>query len=78
MAIQAPSCTYVRLAVAVLSTVCTFHAVVHAASPEPDKVSLSESTITWSTVKYGTNAENGFISGSLDKKTIVDRTFRPT
>jgi hypothetical protein len=53
-------------------------AVGHAASPEPDRVSLSESTITWSTVKYATNAENGFVSGSLDKKTIVDRTFRPT
>jgi hypothetical protein len=32
--------------------------------------------ITWSTVKYATDAENGFVSGSLDKKTIVDRTFR--
>src|SRR5260370_23777798 len=63
-------------AVAVLSAVCAFHAVVHAASPVPDRVSLSESTITWSTVKYATNAENGFVSGSLDKKTIVDRTFR--
>src|SRR3954469_15573375 len=76
MAIHAPSRTRVRFAVAVLSAVCVFHGVVHAASPVPDKVSLSESTITWSTVKYATNAENGFVSGSLDKKTIVDRTFR--
>ena len=76
MAIHAPSRTRVRFAVAVLSAVCAFHAVVHAASPVPDRVSLSESTITWSTVKYATNAENGFVSGSLDKKTIVDRTFR--
>src|ERR1700736_477855 len=75
MAIHAPSRTRVRFAVAVLSAVCAFHAVVHAASPVPDRVSLSESTITWSTVKYATNAENGFVSGSLDKKTIVDRAF---
>ena len=39
-------------------------------------MSLSKSTITWSTVKYATDAENGFVSGSLDKTTIVDRTFR--
>jgi uncharacterized protein DUF5107 len=76
MAIHAPSRTRVRFAVAVLSAVCAFHAVVHAASPVPDGVSLSESTITWSTVNYATNAENGFVSGSLDKKTIVDRTFK--
>ena len=61
---------------AALSAVCAFHAVVHAASPVPDRVSLSESTITWSTVKYATDTENGFVSGSLDKNTIVDRTFR--
>src|SRR2546429_9852514 len=76
MAIHAPSRTRVSFAVAVLSAVCAFHAVGHAASLVPDRVSLSESTITWSTVKYATNAENGFVSGSLDKKSIVDRTFR--
>ncbi len=76
MAIHAPSRSRVRFAIAVLSAVCAFYAVVHAASPEPDRVSLSESTITWSTVKYATDAENGFVGGSLDKKTIVDRTFR--
>ena len=75
MAIPAPSRIRVRFAAAALSAVCAFHAVVHAASPVPDRVSLSELTITWSTVKYATNAENGFVSGSLDKKTIVDRTF---
>ncbi|MGX9431343.1 MULTISPECIES: DUF5107 domain-containing protein [Bradyrhizobium] len=32
--------------------------------------------MTWSTVKYATDAEDGFLSGSLDKNTIVDRTFR--
>src|SRR5258705_11100699 len=76
MAIHAHSRTRVRFVVAVFSAVCAFHAVGHAASPVPDGVSLSESTITWSTVKYATNAENGLVSGSLDKKTIVDRTFR--
>jgi hypothetical protein len=55
---------------------CAFHAVVHAALPVADRVSLSESTMTWSTVNYATDAENGLVSGSLDKKTIVDRTFR--
>src|SRR4030081_922316 len=76
MAIHAPSRTRVRFAVAVLSAVCAFHPVVHAASPVADRVSLSEATMTWSTVEYATNAENGFVSESLDKKTIVDRTFR--
>jgi len=76
MAIRAPSRAHVRFATAVLAAVCSFPAVGHAASPEPDRVSLSEATITWSTVKYATDAANGFVSGSLDKKTIVDRTFR--
>src|ERR1700686_907883 len=76
MAIHAPSRTRVRFAVAVLSAVCAFQADVHAASPVPDRVSLSESTMTWRTVKYAANAENGFVRGSLDKKTILDRTFR--
>src|SRR5437773_2348813 len=35
MAIHAPSRTRVSFAVAVLSAVCAFHAVVHAASPVP-------------------------------------------
>jgi hypothetical protein len=60
----------------IISALCAFHAVVHAASPAPDRVSLSESTVTWSTVKYATDAENGFVAGSLDMKTIVDRTFK--
>ncbi len=59
-----------------LLAVCACHAVVRAESPVPDSVSLSESTITWSTVKYATDVDNGFVSGSLDKTTIVDRTFR--
>src|SRR6267142_1802499 len=76
MAIHARSRTCVRFAVAMLSALCAFHAVVHAASPVPDTVSLSDSTMIWSTVKYATDAENGFVEGSLDKKTIVDRTFK--
>src|SRR6202163_3650682 len=76
MAIHAPSRIRGRFAVAVLWAACAFHAVVHAASPVPDRVSLRESTIAWSTVKYATDTENGFVSGSLDKNTVVDRTFK--
>src|SRR6266702_2257645 len=76
MTIHAPLRTRVRFAVAVLSEICAFDAVVHAASPVPDSVSLSERTMTWSTVKYETSAENGFVDGALDAKTIVDRTFK--
>src|SRR5246127_1703436 len=76
MAIHDRSLARVRLAVAVLAAACALHAVAHAASPGPDRVSLSESTTAWSTVKYATDAENGFIDGSLDLKTIVDRTFK--
>jgi Domain of unknown function (DUF5107) len=76
MAIHARSLARVRLAVVVLAAACALHAVAHAASPGPDRVSLSESTAAWSTVKYATDAENGFVSGSLDEKTIVDRAFK--
>jgi hypothetical protein len=76
MAMHALSLTRVGSAVAVLSAVCAFDAVVHAAPPVPDRVSLGASTITWSTVKYATDTENGFVGGSLDQKTIVDRTFK--
>src|SRR4051812_25549169 len=65
-----------HVAVAALFAVCAFLAVAPAASAVADSVSLSESTITWSTVKYATSAENGFVSGSLDKNTIVVRTFK--
>jgi hypothetical protein len=76
MAIHAPSRCRIRFAVAVLFAVCAFHAIAHAGSPVADAVSLSESTMAWSTVNYATDAENGFVGGSLDKTTIVDRTFR--
>jgi hypothetical protein len=73
---HAPSRSRIRFAVAVVAAVGAFHAAVHAASPAADRVSLSESTMTWSTVDYATDAENGFVFGSLDKTAIVDRTFR--
>jgi Domain of unknown function (DUF5107) len=63
-------------AVAILSAICACCTIGPAASLEPDKVSLSESAMKWSTVKYATTAENGFVDGSLDKTTIIDRTFK--
>jgi hypothetical protein len=75
MAVHAFSHRRVSCVVAIFSAVCALPAVVDAARAS-DGVSLSESTITWSTVKYATSAENSFVSGSLDKKIIVDRTFK--
>jgi len=82
MTLHAPS--RIRFAVAAVSAACTFlcallypfPGAVHGAPPARDAVSLSESTVTWSTVKYATDAEYGLVGGSLDKKNIVDRTFR--
>jgi hypothetical protein len=54
--------------------ICALHAVAHAA--EPDSISLAESTITWSTVKYAVDAENGILGESIDQNTIVDRSFK--
>jgi uncharacterized protein DUF5107 len=76
MANHTHSLTRVHFAVAVFSAVLACHGVAHAASPLSDSVSLSESTITWDTVDYATDAENGFVSGSLDKKIIVAHTFK--
>src|ERR1700743_993803 len=75
MAIRARLHAHFCLVVTVLVAVCASHAA-DAASPGPDNVSLSESTIAWSTVKYATKPDNGFVDGSLDLKTIVDRTFK--
>jgi Domain of unknown function (DUF5107) len=72
MAIRFPSPGHVRFAIAVFSAL----GGLHAAAAEPDHVSLSESTINWSTVKYATDAENGLVVGSLDKTIIVDRSFK--
>src|SRR5260370_3244128 len=33
--------------------------------------------MTWSTVKYATDAKNGLVSGSLEANPIVDHTFKP-
>jgi hypothetical protein len=59
---------------AVCFAACALPAAVHAQGA--DRVSLTQSTIAWHTVKYATDAANGFVDGSLDDKTIVDRTFK--
>jgi hypothetical protein len=74
MAIRVPSLNRIRVVLAIVCAVCA--AAAHAASPVSDRVSLSESSITWSTVKYAADADNGFVRGSLDDKAIVDRTFK--
>jgi hypothetical protein len=76
MVIHARSWPRVGFAVAVLSAIGAFDAGAQAAPPVPDGVTLSEQTIDWSTAKYATSADNGFVEGSLDKHTIVDRTFK--
>ena len=70
MAIRCP----IRLVVGALS-VCAVHPVVHAARSRTGCRSAKRRS-TWSTVKYATDAENGLVSGSLDKNAIVDRTFK--
>ena len=67
----------VLAAAAVLSTLfaCPFACPVPAAQAA-EEVTLTESTVAWSTAKYATTADNGFVDGSLDTKTIVDRTFK--
>jgi hypothetical protein len=57
-----------------LLAACMLQAAVHA--QDADKVSLTESTTTWHSLKYATDADNGFVDGSLDEKTIVERTFK--
>lgn len=59
----------VRLAIAMLSVTC-------AQAAELDRVSHSEATVSWSTFKYAANGDNGFVDGSFDKTTIVERRFR--
>src|SRR6266545_415916 len=74
MSIRVSLCAHLGFAFAVLPAGCALHSIAYAA--EPDRVTLSEQTIAWSTVKYATTAENGFVAGSLDTRTIVDRTFK--
>jgi len=69
MAIRVLLRACVRLTIAVLS-------VTVARAAEPDRVSLTEQTVSWNTVKYATNADNSFVDGSFDATTIVERTFR--
>jgi hypothetical protein len=75
MAIRAPRPRHICFA-ATLAVAWAFRAIAHAPPAVTDKVSLSESTIAWSTVEYATRPDNGFVDGSLDLKTTVDRTFR--
>ena len=75
MTIRTRSRIWTVMAVGLLSVKLAFDAVAHAARAS-DSVSLSESRITWSTLKYATSADNGFVDGSFDKNTIVDRTFK--
>jgi hypothetical protein len=75
MLIHFPLYLCARVAIALLSLVDGFQ-LAHAASPEPDRVSLSQSTIAWHTAKYATDADNGLVDGSLDTKTIVERSFK--
>lgn len=74
MAAHAPS--RVAFSVVVLPATFALNAIVGAAALAADNVMLTESTISWSTVKYATDAENGFVDGSFDRNTIIDRTFK--
>ncbi len=76
MVMQALSRIGTRFVVAIFYSLFGFHVAVHAAPQDTDRVSLRELTIKWSTVRYATTKENGFVGGSLDAKTIVDRTFK--
>ena len=60
----------------VFAAACVFGAVARAGSAEVDEVSLNDRTTTWSTFKYATEPDNGYVTGSKDVNTIVDRTFR--
>ena len=71
MTVHSPS----RIA-ATLAAVFSLYAVAGGAALASDTVTLTESTISWSTVKYATDAQNGFVDGSFDKNTIVDRTLK--
>ena len=75
MAMHASWRTAAGFAIAVVSAIWAFDAAAQAASP-PDSVSLRETTTRWSTVKYATTADNGFVKGSFDANSIVDRTFK--
>jgi hypothetical protein len=64
----------VLLRLAACLAACALQVAVHAQAL--DSVSLTESTITWHTVKYATDASSRFVDGSLDDKAIVERTFK--
>jgi Domain of unknown function (DUF5107) len=75
MAFPAPLRSRARSAVVGLMALSIAQAA-QAQSQAADSVSLIGSTMSWSTVKYATTAENGFVEGSLDAATIVGRTFK--
>ena len=78
MAIYARSRTVAGLGGVALVAVWAFHAVAQPAPEIPDRVFLGTSSMAWSTVKYATDAENGFVGGSLDKTMMSIVPFRPT
>src|SRR6201996_4218360 len=67
---------FMRPRIAMISALCMYGASSIAAASAADHVTLTQSTIAWSTVKYSTDRENGFVDGSLDAHTIVDRRFK--
>ena len=73
MAILVPRPLPACFAAAVLAALFALNDAARAAS---DKVSLSQSTMAWRTLKYATDADNRFIDGSLDASIIVPRTFK--
>jgi len=64
-----------RIGLSAAVSIVVLHVFTCAAALAAD-VTLTESTIAWSTVKYATDAENGFVSGSFDRNTIVNRTLK--
>jgi hypothetical protein len=59
------------LAVALFASITT----AHVTASEIDHVTLTRSTATWKTFGYLTDSQNGFVAGSLDTETVIDRRF---
>ena len=76
MVLRVSSHSLIRFALAWLALICVVHVIAPVAAAEPDRVSFRESTIAWRTLKYATTAENGFVAGSLDTTSIVERSFK--
>jgi hypothetical protein len=67
---------HVRSRIGLSAAIIASHTFMCAAAWASGNITLTESTIAWSTVKYATDAQNGFVDGSFDKNTIVDRTLK--